>query len=161
MQKHKAGVAQQHYASFFHPLDAIGNWNRLYGPRGLWQYQCVVPLAPMKDAIGALLGEIARAGQGSFLAVLKTFGNLRSPGLLSFPLEGATLALDFPNRGESTRALLARLDDIVLEAKGRLYAAKDGRIPKQMWTDGYPDLERFATYVDPAFSSDFWRRVVP
>jgi L-gulonolactone oxidase len=115
----------------------------------------------MKDAIGALLGEIARAGQGSFLAVLKTFGNLRSPGLLSFPLEGATLALDFPNRGESTRALLARLDDIVLEAKGRLYAAKDGRIPKQMWTDGYPDLERFATYVDPAFSSDFWRRVVP
>ena len=100
MQERNAGVARQHYASFFHPLDAIGNWNRLYGPRGLWQYQCVVPLAVMKDAIGALLAEIAQAGQGSFLAVLKTFGDLPSPGMLSFPFAGATLALDFPNRGE-------------------------------------------------------------
>jgi FAD/FMN-containing dehydrogenase len=161
VQKRKAGISQQHYASFFHPLDSIGNWNRLYGPRGLWQYQCVVPFATMKDAIAALLAEIARSGQGSFLAVLKTCGDIRSPGLLSFPLAGATLALDFSNRSDSTQALFARLDAIVLEAKGRLYAAKDGRIPKQMWRDGYPNLDRFTMYLDPAFKSDFWRRVAP
>jgi FAD/FMN-containing dehydrogenase len=159
MQRRKAGTSQQHYASFFHPLDSIGNWNRLYGRRGFWQYQCVVPLATMKDAITALLAEVARSSQRSFLAVLKTCGDVRSPGLLSFPLAGATLALDFPNRGDSTQTLLARLDAIVREAEGRLYAAKDGRIPKQMWSGGYPNLDRFTTYVDPAFKSDFWRRV--
>jgi len=160
-QRRKTGVHRQHYASFFHPLDSVANWNRLYGPQGLWQYQCVVPPATMKDAIAALLAEIARSGQGSFLAVLKTFGDIRSPGLLSFPMEGATLALDFANRGERTLALLARLDAIVRQAKGRLYAAKDGRIPKQMWGEGYPNLDRFIPCLDKAFASDFWRRVAP
>jgi FAD/FMN-containing dehydrogenase len=160
-QKWKAGAHCQHYSQFFHPLDGIANWNRLYGKRGFWQYQCAVPTPTMKDAIPALLAEIASSGQGSFLAVLKTCGPLPSPGMLSFPMEGATLALDFPNCGAATLELLSRLDAIVREAKGRLYAAKDGRIPKNMWAAGYPELERFLAHTDPYFASDFWRRVAP
>jgi FAD/FMN-containing dehydrogenase len=158
-QKRKVGELRQHYTSFFHPLDSIGTWNRLYGRRGFWQYQCVVPQASMRDAIPELLCEIACSGQGSFLAVLKTCGDIPSPGLLSFPMEGATLALDFPNRRQSTLKLLSRLDAIVKHAGGRLYAAKDGRVPKEMWNAGYPMLQRFAPHVDPHMASDFWTRV--
>jgi len=154
-----AGPSRRPYAAFFHPLDGVRAWNRLYGPRGFWQYQCAVPTATMKDAVAALLAEIAASGQGSFLTVLKTFGDVASPGLLSFPLAGATLALDFPDRGASTAALFARLDAVVREAGGRLYAAKDGRIPADMWRAGYPALDRFLPYLDPGSSSDFWRRV--
>jgi L-gulonolactone oxidase len=160
-QKRKAGALRQHYSQFFHPLDSIAHWNRLYGRSGMWQYQCAVPPHSMQDAVSALLAAINASGQGSFLSVLKTFGPLGSPGLLSFPMEGATLALDFPNRGEQTLKLFSRLDAIVREAGGRLYAAKDGRIPKEMWRDGYPELTRFVSHVDPFFASDFWRRVAP
>jgi len=160
-QARKSCKQRQHYASFFHPLDSIADWNRLYGRHGFWQYQCVMPPSTMKDAIAALLAEIASSGQGSFLAVLKSFGDVASPGLLSFPMEGATLALDFPNRGDRTLRLLSRLDVIVQEAGGRLYAAKDGRIPKNMWVAGYPNLHRFMAHIDPAIASDFWRRVSP
>ncbi len=160
-QRRKAGSLRQHYSQFFHPLDGIANWNRLYGRRGFWQYQCVIPKHSMKEAIAELLRAIIASGQASFLTVLKTFGTLQSPGLLSFPMEGATLALDFCNRGAKTLALFEKLDAIVREAKGRLYAAKDGRIPKDMWATGYPELERFLAYADPNFSSDFWRRVQP
>lgn len=160
-QSRKAGALRQHYSRFFHPLDGVADWNRLYGGKGFWQYQCVVPPPTMKGAIAALLDELAASGQGSFLAVLKTFGAVPSPGMLSFPMEGATLALDFPNRGASTLDLFSRLDAIVREAGGRLYAAKDGRIPKDMFAAGYPGLERFLPHADPRFSSDFWRRVKP
>lgn len=158
-QKHKAGSFRQHYASFFYPLDTICGWNKLYGRRGFYQYQCVIPPFSMREAIAELVRTITKAGQGSALAVLKTCGARPSPGLLSFPMEGATLALDFANRGQPTLDLLARLDAIVREAKGRLYAAKDGRIPKEMWVTGYPGLQAFSAYIDPAFCSDFWRRV--
>jgi FAD/FMN-containing dehydrogenase len=159
MHKRKAGARRQHYGAFFHPLDAIADWNRLYGRAGFRQYQCVVPAATMQDAIAALMKEAARNGDGSFLTVLKTFGAVPSPGLLSFPMAGATLALDFRNRGDPTLRLLERLDAIVRAADGRLYAAKDGRIPAEMWRRGYPKLERFIPHIDPAFASDFWRRV--
>ena len=115
----------------------------------------------MKEAIAALLKAIVASGQASFLTVLKTFGALKSPGLLSFPMEGATLALDFSQPRPQDARALDRLDAIVREAKGRLYAAKDGRIPKDMWATGYPELERFLSYADPNISSDFWRRVQP
>ena len=110
-------------------------------------------------AIPELLRQIAQSGAGSFLAVLKTLGPRRSPGMLSFPMEGATLALDFPNRGPATLALLARLDAVVSEAGGRLYAAKDGRMPAAMFQAGYPEWQHFKAHVDPRFCSDFWRRV--
>ena len=146
-------------APFFYPLDAIGHWNRLYGRRGLYQYQSVVPRAVQADATREMLNAIAAAGQSSFLAVLKTFGARRSPGLLSFPMEGTTLALDFPNRGPETLRFMARLDAIVREAKGRLYPAKDGRMSAEMFRLGYPNWEDFAKFVDPHFSSHFWKRV--
>lgn len=158
-QARKAGDLRQHYSQVFYPLDGIAHWNRLYGSPGFWQYQCVLPPAAMREGIAALMKEISDAGQGSFLAVLKTFGPRRSPGLLSFPMEGATLALDFPNRAGDILKLFSRLDSIVANAGGRLYAAKDGRIPKEMWRSGYRELDSFAQHVDPAFSSDFWRRV--
>lgn len=157
-----AGRARQDtvsYAPFFYPLDAIGGWNRLYGSRGFYQYQSVVPPGLAADATAEMLRTIAGAGQGSFLAVLKTFGDVASPGLLSFPRQGTTLALDFANRGGSTLALLDKLDAIVREAGGRLYPAKDGRLPPAMFRAGYPALDRFTPQMDPGMSSTFWRRM--
>ncbi|MDW8341502.1 MAG: FAD-binding oxidoreductase [Geminicoccaceae bacterium] len=147
------------YHELLYPLDSIGSWNRLYGARGFYQYQCVVPREGAFRAIARLLDAIAASGQGSFLAVLKTMGDLPSPGWLSFPMPGATLALDFPNRGEATLALFDRLDRIVLDAGGRLYPAKDGRMPAPVFRAGYPRWPRFAELKDPVFSSAFWRRV--
>lgn len=149
------------YAPSLYPLDAIGGWNRLYGRRGFYQYQCVLPPAAARDAVAELLAAIAAAGDGSFLAVLKTMGEFRSPGLLSFPMPGTTLALDFPNRGEPTLTLLDRLDAITAAAGGRVYPAKDGRMSAAMFRAGYPELDRFIRSLDPAFSSSFWRRVAP
>ncbi|WP_102961401.1 FAD-binding oxidoreductase [Mangrovicella endophytica] len=157
--RRKAGVKRVGYDSYFYPLDGVRNWNRLYGRRGMYQYQSVVPPEVSADATVAMLREIAKAGQGSFLVVLKTFGASASPGMLSFPMDGTTLALDFPNRGASTLALLARLDAIVREAKGRLYPAKDGRLPPDTFEAGYPLLERFRAHRDPGISSSFWRRM--
>lgn len=147
------------YAPSLYPLDAIANWNRLYGRAGFYQYQCILPPASARDAVAELLATIAAARAGSFLAVLKTMGKQRSPGLLSFPMPGTTLALDFPNRGAATLALLDRLDRITLAAGGRLYPAKDGRMAAAAFAAGYPELERFRRSVDPGFSSSFWRRV--
>jgi len=155
----KAGRATVPYEPFFYPLDAIGGWNRIYGKRGFYQYQSVVPPEAAHDATEAMLAAIAAAGEGSFLAVLKTFGDVPSPGMLSFPRAGTTLALDCANRGAATLALMERLDAIVREAGGRLYPAKDGRIPATMFRAGYPNWEEFARHVDPGFSSGFWRRV--
>lgn len=157
-----AGRARQStvsYDPFFYPLDAIGDWNRMYGPRGFYQYQSVVPPAAAAAATAEMLRAISGAGQGSFLAVLKTFGDMPSPGLLSFPRKGTTLALDFANRGGSTLWLLDRLDAIVREAGGRLYPAKDGRLPPAMFRAGYPALDQFTTHLDPGMSSTFWRRM--
>jgi L-gulonolactone oxidase len=151
--------ARLHYGPAIYPLDAIRNWNRLYGSRGFYQYQCVIPPAAAQDAVHELLRVIASSGMGSFLIVLKTFGARRSPGLLSFPHEGTTLALDFANHGEETLGLMARLDDIVMPAGGRLYPAKDGRIPPAMYRARYPNLDLFRHSIDPVFSSSFWQRI--
>jgi hypothetical protein len=131
----------------------------MYGPRGFYQYQCVVPTDGDRDVLIRFLGEISRSGQGSFLAVLKLFGVPTSPGILSFPRAGVTLALDFTNRGERRERLFMRLDAVVGEAGGRLYPAKDGRMPGEMFRTGYPNWKTFSGFVDPGFSSNFWRRV--
>lgn len=150
----------QHYEPFFYPLDGLLEWNRMYGPRGFYQYQCVVPTLHGKAAVSELLNEIARSGMGSFLAVLKVCGDIKSPGMLSFPLPGISLALDFPNRGEALHRLFQRLDAIVSAAGGRLYPAKDGRMPGDLFREGYPRWKEFSHYIDPHFSSSFWRRVM-
>jgi len=155
----RSGRRSVHYAPFFFPLDSVMNWNRLYGRAGMYQYQCVVPADGSAAAIAALLHIIAASGQGSFLAVLKTFGDKPSPGMLSFPRAGTTLALDFRNRGAATLDLMARLDEVVRAAGGRLYPAKDGRMGAELFRSGYPRLAEFVTHVDPRFSSALWRRV--
>ncbi len=149
-----------HFAPFFYPLDGIRDWNRMYGPNGFLQHQCVLPPALARDAVAALLGEIGRSGQGSFLAVLKEFGDRPAPGLLSFARPGTTLALDFPHRGPEVFALLDRLDAIVASAGGALYPAKDARMSPAMFRAGQPRLDAFIPHIDPAFSSSFWRRVM-
>lgn len=149
----------QHYDKYFYPLDGIGQWNRLYGKKGLLQYQCVVPTNNGHDVISDILKECSNNGQGSFLSVLKIFGNMPSPGLLSFPREGVTLALDFPNRGTETFLLLETLDKIVTEAGGAVYPAKDARMASASFKAYYPNWNKFSKYIDPHFSSSFWRRV--
>lgn len=153
------GVRKQHYEPFFFPLDAVAHWNKLYGKRGFYQHQSVVPMAAAPEALRKLLGLTAAFGEGSFLMVLKLFGDKRSPGLLSFPMPGATLALDFPNKGESTRRLLDRMAEIVLAAGGRLYPAKDATMSGEAFRAGYPTWRELEAWRDPAFKSDFWRRV--
>lgn len=148
-----------HYIPYFYPLDKIKNWNRIYGRKGFLQYQCVLPHESAETAIDSLLEIISKNGQGSFLAVLKTFGNRASLGMLSFARPGVTLALDFPNQGERTLRLLDSLDFVVKEAGGALYPAKDSRMSGEMFQCGFPEWESFMKFIDPKFSSSFWRRV--
>ena len=160
LKKWQAGRTITHYEPFFYPLDNLLEWNRMYGPRGFFQYQSVVPREVGQPAVQAMLKEIARSGDGSFLAVHKTFGNRQPVGMLSFPQPGVTLALDFPNHGERTHKLFERLDAIVREAKGRIYPAKDARMPKELFAAGYPRLPEFIKYRDPRISSGLSRRLM-
>lgn len=160
LQRWQSGQRIAHYEPFSYPLDNLLEWNRMYGPRGFYQYQSVVPPGAGPAAVQAMLSEIAHAGEGSFLAVLKTFGERPAPGMLSFPQPGVTLALDFPNRGERTLALFERLDAIVREAGGRLYAAKDARMPRELFERGYPRLPEFLPFRDPGISSGLSRRLL-
>ncbi|WP_392433656.1 FAD-dependent oxidoreductase [Yersinia sp. HM-2024] len=160
LKKWQAGRAIVHYEPFFYPLDNLLEWNRMYGPKGFYQYQSVVPREVGKDAVQAMLKEIARSGDGSFLAILKTFGHRQSVGMLSFPQPGVTLALDFPNHGARTHKLFERLDAIVREAGGRIYLAKDARMPRDLFEAGYPLLAEFQKFRDPGISSELSRRLM-
>jgi hypothetical protein len=131
----------------------------MYGARGFFQYQCVIPTAQALDAMTDILQIIAQSGQGSFLSVLKLFGDMPSPGMLSFPRAGVTLALDFANRGNKTQSLLAQLDAVTLAAGGAVYPAKDACMSASHFQHYYPQWTDFTHYIDPAFSSSFWRRV--
>lgn len=156
----REGPGLTHYTPYFYPLDGMLEWNRMYGRRGFFQYQCVLPPEASQEGIRDLLGIIAKSGSGSFLAVLKTFGSKPAPGMLSFPRPGATLALDFPNLGERTLRLFNELDAVVRAARGALYPAKDARMPGDLFRSSYPEWERFSRFIDPRFSSSFWRRVM-
>ncbi len=160
IKKRRSGRRISHYEPFLYPLDHIAAWNRIYGSRGFYQYQCVLPRACGKEAVQSLLQEIAKGGDGSFLAVLKTFGDRPSPGMLSFVRPGVTLALDFPNKGARSLELFERLDCVIAEAGGRLYPAKDARMPDELFRVGYPELERFMAYRDPGISSALSRRLM-
>lgn len=146
------------FESFFYPLDAIANWNQIYGRRGFLQYQCVVPYAA-HEAVQEIFRLIASSGLAAVLSVLKVFGELTSPGMLSFPRPGITLAIDFPFRGRDTLTLLDKLDDVTRAAQGAVYPAKDARMSAEAFQDYFPQWESFARFVDPKFSSSFWRRV--
>ncbi|MFL5591430.1 MAG: FAD-binding protein [Ktedonobacteraceae bacterium] len=147
------------YEPFFYPLDSIHEWNRMYGRRGFLQYQFVVPFEDGFAAMREILDRIRRSGEGSFLTVLKTFGDMESPGMLSFPRPGITLALDFAYGGQKTLDVLDDLDIIVRESGGAVYPAKDARMSAENFQAFFPKWREFARYVDPHFSSSFWRRV--
>ncbi len=133
------------YEGFFYPLDAILHWNRMYGKRGFIQYQCVIPLETGKKGLAEILNKISRKGMGSFLAVLKQFGKQES--LISFPMEGYTLALDFPIRN-GLFEFLDRLDEIVLSHGGRLYLSKDSRMKPEIFMKGYPGVKEFLKIIN-------------
>ena len=147
------------YEPFFYPLDRILQWNRLYGKQGLLQFQCVLPWETGTVGMTELLQAITASGLASFLAVLKVFGDAVSPGVMSFPLPGITLALDFPVRREVSFDLLDRLADITAGLGGRMYPAKDACMSPAHFQQFYPQWEQWAAYIDPSFSSSFWQRV--
>jgi FAD/FMN-containing dehydrogenase len=147
------------YAPYFYPLDGIRHWNRMYGRAGFQQYQCVVPPPVAREAMRDILREIARSGTGSFLAVLKQCGTISSPGLLSFPMSGTSLALDFPQKDAVNDQLFNRLDALVHEAGGRLYPAKDAHMSAAHFRQAYPAWQQVEALRDPKLLSHFWRRV--
>jgi FAD/FMN-containing dehydrogenase len=152
--------ALQDYEPFFYPLDAVLKWNKMYGKRGLLQFQYAIPWEHAREGTIAILHEVAKSGLASFLAVLKVFGDVPSPGMMSFPKPGITLALDFPIRPEKSFTLFDRLAEMTYEFGGRLYPAKDARMTAPQFQAFYPQWQRFTRFKDPALTSSFWERVV-
>lgn len=161
--RHRDGQALVDYDAFFYPLDAVKHWNRIYGRRGFLQYQAALPTDTSRAGLIALLEAISSSRQASFLAVLKTFGPANA-GLLSFPIAGSTLAVDFPNTGPALAQLLDALDEIVIAHGGRVYLAKDARLPRANFDCMYPRAAEFREMkaaIDPEgrFDSALARRL--
>jgi decaprenylphospho-beta-D-ribofuranose 2-oxidase len=152
----------RHLGGFFHPLDAVSNWNLVFGRRGFVQYQFAVPDA-QRGVVGQAIEILQEAGAPCTLAVLKRFGP-EDPGPLSFPIPGWTLALDLPVGPPGLRSALRRLDGIVAGAGGRVYLAKDARLEPTTFAAMYPRLDEFNLVrrrVDPEgmLQSDLARRL--
>ena len=150
----------QNYRSFFFPLDIIRNWNRAYGNKGFYQYQFVVPIKSAEHVINLVVDELHNNNHIPALGVLKTFGEIESLGLLSFPKKGLTLAIDIQNKGNKTLNMLDKLDEIILSNNGRLYPAKDCRMSAHTFKQSFRDFDKFSNFVDPEFSSTFFERII-
>lgn len=160
VQKSAPGIV--HYEKFFFPLDAINNWNRGYGRRGFTQYQFVIPEQDAKRHLRIILEKIAHSGCTPFLNVLKKMGKGQG-GLLSFPFEGYTLAIDFPIT-KKLFAFIHELDQLVLEYGGRVYLGKDALLERETFRAMYPqykDWLKIKEKYDPmnVFSSNISRRL--
>lgn len=136
--RRKAGPSVIDWDRYFYPLDAIQDWNRIYGRAGFYQFQCALPLDTARDALDLMLADISEAGVGSFLSVLKRFGG--GDGPYSFPFEGYTMALDFPANAKC-RELMERLDRTTLDYGGRFYLAKDARMSAATFYAAHPGFE--------------------
>lgn len=159
--KQKSAPAISHYDAFFYPLDAINNWNRGYGKKGFIQYQFVIPMKNGREHIRKILGEITKSNCVPFLNVLKKFGH--GQGMLSFPFEGYTFAIDFPVT-DRLKPFTKKLDQLVLEMGGRIYLGKDAYLDEQMFKAMYPNYREWLDIkrkYDPqnVFSSDLSRRI--
>jgi FAD/FMN-containing dehydrogenase len=149
-----------HYDAFFYPLDAIANWNAIYGRNGFLQYQFVIPEHAGLEPVAEVLARVARSRRASFLTVIKKFGPLSSPGLLSFPRAGTTVCFDFAARQtEQLLQMLEECDDVVEAVCGSVYPAKDARMSGRRFRSFFPRWEQLRELADPRFSSSFWRRV--
>lgn len=157
MRRKTSGL--QHYSSFFYPQDAVKNWRRVYGSRGFYEAQIVLPPDSAKEALREIFKQAARFGQGAFLAVLKKLGSVRSPGLMSFPRPGVTLGIDFPNKGTPTLRLFQEIFRIGLDAGAIFNPAKDALMPPECFAKTCPHWKAFSAFIDPAFSSNAWRRL--
>lgn len=151
------------YNTFFYPLDAMLNWNRIYGKKGFIQYQAVLPSSTSSQGLVVMLEKLSKSRCSSFLAVLKKSGPANK-GMLSFPLEGYTLALDIPIKNQAIFLLLRELDEIVIRNGGRVYLAKDSEVSPEMFMQMYSNLDQFQEIinkVDPnhTFSSSMSKRL--
>lgn len=142
----KDGVSKQKVGidTFFYPLDAIGNWNRIYGKNGFTQYQFILPKESSFEGLKEILTKISNSGKGSFLAVLKLYGK-ENENYLSFPIEGYSLALDFKIE-DGLFELLDKLDEVVVKYGGRIYLTKDVRVSRDVFEQGYPQIDKFRKF---------------
>lgn len=157
-QLRKRGPRRTSWDKFFFPLDGVCDWNRLYGPNGLYQHQSVLPYDQAPVAVAQLIETSQKFGEASFLTVLKRFGEVQSPGMLSFARPGYTLTLDLPNRGASTLALLEALDKVTIDAGGAVNPYKDARMSAEVFAASFPNWEELEIVRDPGLMSDFWAR---
>jgi len=145
---------------FFFPLDLIYDWNKAYGKKGFLQYQFVLPVSQVEESIAKIHQIIIDSKIKPSLTVLKTFGDIKPNGYLSFPRKGVSFAIDFPNVGRSLLNLLTELDKVIFDYGGALYPAKDIRMNKQMFKKSYPNLNEFLKYKSPKLNSKFFERVM-
>lgn len=154
----KRRVFSQHLLQFLYPLDALQDWYRLYGRRGFYQFQCVLPHAQAKAGMRALLEAVEKSSQVAYLGVIKSFGK-EGLGLLSFPMQGVTLALDFPNRA-NTVTLLNILAALTVEHQGRVYLAKDACLSAENVSVMYPRLAAFQQVLAVVDPNHCWQSIM-
>lgn len=154
----KFNKSRLHYDLFFYPLDLVPNWNLLYGQSGFVQLQFVIPIETAHKTIDKVILLIKKYQTGSSISVLKAFGEMKSPGLLSFPRKGITIAMDFPYKSD-TKEMMHKIYDLILEQQGAIYPAKDMLMSSDHFTKSFDNIDIFKNFIDPRFNSDLWQRV--
>lgn len=148
-----------HYDPYFYPLDAVGSWNKVYGKKGFFQFQCVVPFDDNFKTFFAVFEKLKKSDCSSYLTVVKEFSERKSAGLMSFPRKGVTICFDIPNKGASTLSFIRSLNDFVCQNGGALYPAKDASMSANNFIKSFVNIDEFSKFIDPKFSSSLWRRV--
>ena len=156
-----AGQSIAHYQPFFYPLDGVAHWNRAFGPKGFYQHQSVLPAEASAAGLDELISAVRASNERSVVSVLKTTGKREHPGLLTYPIEGLTLALDFANRGSDTFKLMRRLDEITVSFGGRVNPSKDATMTRETFEASFGEkLNEFKKYRDPGISSNQSKRLL-